>query len=77
VAVSVSVGEELGVGVLGVDVGGATSGTAVAVSTGSNVGSGVGVGGGIGLGGVGSAAETICARISELTGGSRAAVVDA
>ena len=54
-----------------------SNGAAVTVSRGSNVGNGVSEGGGTGLGGVGSIAAAICASTSELTGGRRAAVVEA
>lgn len=47
------------------------------MSAGLKVGNGVKVGGGIGLGGVGNIAAAICANTSELTGGRRAAVVEA
>ncbi len=74
-SVAVPVGPE--VGVLGNGEESSTSGAAVTVSRGSNVGSGVIEGGGTGLGGVGRIAAAICANTSELTGGKRAAVVEA
>ena len=76
-SVAVSVGEMVGVTVLGRGDESCTSGAAVTVSWGSNVGSGVIEGGGTGLGGVGRIAAAICANTSELTGGKRAAVVEA
>jgi len=79
VALSVAVpeGEAVGVAVLGRGEESCARGAAVTVSAGRNVGSGVTDGGGIGLGGVGSIAAAIRANTSELTGGKRAAVVEA
>ncbi|GMR10970.1 MAG: hypothetical protein BMS9Abin28_1794 [Anaerolineae bacterium] len=76
-SVAVSDGEAVGVTVLGRGEESCARGAAVTVSGGRNVGSGVTDGGGIGLGGVGSIAAAIRANTSELTGGKRAAVVEA
>lgn len=73
----VSVGDGVGVTVLGSGEDSCSRGAAVTVSRGSNVGNGVTEGGGTGLGGVGSMAAAICANTSELTGGRRAALVEA
>jgi hypothetical protein len=76
-SVAVSDGEAVGVTVLGRGEESCTSGAAVTVSGGRKVGSGVTDGGGIGLGAVGNIAAAIRANTSELTGGKRAAVVEA
>ena len=76
-SVAVSVGPEVAVAVLGSGEESWTSGAAVTVSRGRKVGSGVSEGGGWGLGGVGRNPAAIRPSISEFTGGSLTAVVEA
>ena len=76
-SVAVSVGLEVAVAVLGSGEESCTSGAAVTVSRGRKVGIGVSEGGGWGLGGVGRNPAAMRPSISEFTGGSRTAVVEA